>query len=174
MPTKQLVFLLLLSVLLFSCKKDSVDGQRLEMLPVSVDIQAGLNPIQAHSFIIPDIKTQHAEFEKSTGVKFSEWKNIKPLKARLTIITPGLNWEFAQEISLKGYVDNVSNQKEIFYRDPVPVNNGPSLDLIPSEFNALELLQDDRVSLVLELRRMKYSPQESFQVRIDWSFDALK
>ncbi len=175
-PMRSLLsIILLLSLLTGSTAcKDDAPGTRLQMLPLSYSVPAGLNPIRAHGLVRRNISSEQARFEQETGVAWGEWARIQPSRASLFITEPGLNWGFAAEVSLKAFTDDSLNLKELFYRDQIPIDIGARLDMIPTDFDAREILDSDRFGLVLELRSLRTATPQQIPVTLEYSFEAFE
>lgn len=166
----------LVALALLGCDGD--DGNEddlLAMLPLRTSIPAALNPILAHNFSLgEDIPTDHARLEAASGTPWEDWARVEPARATLVIPESGLDWGFALEVTLKGYRDDPSEQVELFYRDQIRDNVGGRLDLIPTEFDAKDLLGGDAFGLVLEIRRLRNANPQSFPVVLEYSWGGYR
>ena len=150
-------------------------GDRLEMLPLRVGVPAGLNPAFSHNFTIDaEVPTDHERFARETGVAWEDWERVEPRRASLVITEAGLDWSFAREVVLKGYRDDPAAQVELFYRDPIPTNVGQRLDMIPSDRDVKGLLDGDTYGLILEIRRLRNAPPQSFPVTLEYSYRGVR
>jgi len=155
-----------------SCDKDPI-GNTLPMTVVRYTVPAGLNPVFAHNLALDNISTDHQRLGELTGVPWADWVRVAPQQASLQIIEPGLDWSFAFEVTLKAFTDDPNNTRELFYRDQIPEDVGSRLDLIPTDFNAKAVLDEEDVGLILELRRLRNSPPQSIPVSLEWSFEGF-
>ena len=159
------------ALLLAGCGGEDDDSVRLEMLPERVGVPAGLNPILAHNFVVGEsVPTDHERFLRETGVAWGDWDRVEPRLATLTIDEPGLDWSFALEVTLKAYRDDPAQQVELFYRDEIPLNVGAQLQMIPTDFDVQELLGGGDFGLILEIRRLRQSPRQSFAAVLDYNW----
>lgn len=156
-----------------SCNKDPL-GVQLQMTPLQYSVPAGLNPIQAHGFVLSEVSTEHIRFETETGTRWEDWARVNPSQARLIITEPGLDWRFAFEVTLKAFTDDPNNLKEIFYRDQIPENVGSILTMNGTDFNVKDLLAGEKFGLVLELRQLISSPPQRLPVRVEYSFSGFR
>ena len=169
-----IALLLFASLGLAGCEKEEV-GQRLEFQQRQFGIPAGLNPAFAYNLTLNDLSTDHARFEAETGIAWEDWSRVTPARASLIINEPGLDWSFAQEVTLNAYsMSDPDVQREIFYRDQIPLNIGNRLDMIPADFDAREILSDDEFGVRLQLRRFNNAPPQSFNVVLQWSFQGFE
>lgn len=170
-----LLFLLAgLVVMSTACDGDDDPGTRLTMTPLRYTVPAGLNPVLAHNLALSNISTEQARFDQETGVPWEDWARVVPARASLVIQEPGLDWGFAQEVTLRAFTDDPDRATELFYRDQIPLNVGPQLDMIPSDFDAKPLLDNPDIGLILELRRLRNSPPQSIPVTLQWSFSGIR
>ena len=153
-----------------ACDGDDALGTRLAYPPTQLEIGAGLNPVEAHTFVLPQRSTDHGRLERETGVPWADWQRVTPLRASLRINEPGLGWGFANEVVVRAYTDDPRVARELFYRDNIFPDEGPLLDLIPSEADVRDLLDGERVTFVVELRRIAQSPPQSLPVTLEMSF----
>lgn len=164
--------LLLLAVAsLVGCGKDTPPGVRLAYPPALVEIDAALNPVGAHTYVLPKQPTDQARFTRETGVAWSDWERIVPRRASLQINEPGLGWGFCEEVIIRAFTgDDPRQSREIFYRDQIRLDEGARLDMIPSEVDVLDLLDDSDVTFAVELRRLRESPRQSLPVTVEVEF----
>ncbi len=168
--------LLLLSAAVGSsaCTKDDRrGGDRLSFSSLEFGIPAGLNPVAAHGINLENVPTEHARFEREFGVAWSDWDRVEPGRATLSISESGLTWDFAEEVVLRISTDEL-DWTEVFYRDQIPRDVGGNLNLIPTEFDASQLLDGERVNVQLELRRLRGAPPQSLPVVLSWNFTGFR
>lgn len=156
------------------CDKDSDVGTRLTMTPLRYTVPAGLNPIQAHYLTLNDVPTEQARFTQETTVPWEDWTRVVPARASLIITEPGLDWGFAEEVTLRVFTDEFARPVEVFYRDQIPRDVGPRLDMIPGDLDVKPLLDGDDLSLQLEIRRLRGTTVQSLPVTLQWSFSGLR
>ena len=154
------------------CADEEELGTRLDFAPAVLTINAGLNPILSHSFQLRDLSTEHARFEGQHGRAWGAWSRVSPWRASLTINEAGLDWAFVQEVSVQAYRDDFDARREIFYRDQIRPDVGARLELIPSEADVQDLFGGDRVTLVVELRRIAASPPQRIPATLNFSLNA--
>lgn len=157
-------------LLLTACEDDAPPGVRLAYPPALVEIGAGLNPVQSHTFVLLVQSTDHDRFARETGVTWSDWERVVPRRASLQINEPGLGWGFCEEVVIRAFTDDVRQAREVFYRDQIRFDEGALLDMIPSEVNVLDLLDGAEVTFVVELRRLRESPRQSLPVTMTVEF----
>lgn len=145
------------------------------MLPLRAGVPAGLNPVLAHNFVVDAaIPTEHERFARETGVAWEDWARVRPWRASLVITEAGLDWDFAQEVVLKGYRDDPAVQIELFYNDQIRPGTGQRLDMIPSDLDVKDVLDGEVYGLVLELRRLRNSPPQSFPLTLEYSYRGFR
>lgn len=158
-----------------ACGDDDAPGTRLAYPPALLEIGAGLNPVESHSIVLPPSPTDHARLERETGVAWGEWERVTPLRASLRINEPGLGWGFANEVVIRAYTGaDPRGAREIFYRDQIFPDQGPLLDLIPSETDVKDLLDGEQVRFLVELRRLSQTTTQSLPVTLELSFQGFE
>ena len=160
----------LLALACAACDGDEALGTRLAYPPAQLEVDAGLNPVRAHTYTLPEQSTDHGRLERETGVPWADWARVTPQRASLRITESGLGWGFANEVVVRGFTDDPRAARERFYRDNIFPDEGPLLDLIPSEADVRDLLDGERVTFVVELRRIAQSPPQSLPVTLEMSF----
>ena len=169
-----LILLFCVAVMLAACGDDDPIGTRLTMTPLRYEVPAGLNPILSHNLALDNIPTEQNRFTQETSVPWEDWSRVIPARASLIILESGLDWSFAQEVTLKAFVDNPDRPIELFYRDQIRPDIGPRLDMIPADFDAKMILDNPDIGLILELRRLRNSPPQSIPVTLEWSFSGIQ
>lgn len=159
------------ATLIMGCDgEEALPGTRLSYPAAEVEINAGLNPVQAHTFVLPVQTTDHDRFTRATGVAWSDWERVVPRRASLQIDEPGLGWGFCDEVIVRAFTDDVLTAREIFYRDQIRFDEGALLNLIPSEADVKDLLDGPEVTFLVELRRLRESPRQSLPVTVAIEF----
>ena len=159
------------ALLLSACGDDAPPGTRLTYPPQQFQIGAGLNPVLSHTVVLPRQTTDHARLQRETGVAWSDWTRVVPRRASLQINEPGLDWGFCEEVIIRAFVgEDASVAREIFYRDQIRFDEGPRLDMIPSELDVRDLLDGPEVTFLVELRRLRQSPRQSLPVTLTLDF----
>ncbi len=156
-----------LSLLLFvvlvspSCDKGN-DGRNFEMVYENVlfTMPAGLNPFEIHYFVLRDIPlNKEFYFEQNNVTDQTKWR-IKPLAARLISVFGGVDYDFIEEAAVVIFTDDQPNLNlELFFRNPIPLRQGPTLDLVPTLADIQSLLKTDKINLRVKLRLRAPTPE---------------
>ncbi len=167
-----LKFILLVSIIgLGSCKKDN-SGNRFDMIypELYFTIPAGLNPFLIHFIEMRNIPLNKAFYFNQNNVQDPSSTRIQPKSARITSIFGDVDFEFIERISvLVSSTENPNQYVEAYYRDPVPLNSGNFLDLIPTLLDLQQIITGDSINV--RIRMQLRSPSPVFvESRMDYSF----
>ncbi|MBK7425793.1 MAG: hypothetical protein IPI60_01515 [Saprospiraceae bacterium] len=154
---------LLLSAILLSpaCVKEN-NGRNFEMAYDNLlfTMPAGLNPFEIHYFVLRDIPLNKVfYFEQNNVTDQTKWR-IKPHAARLQSVFGSVDYNFIEEAAVVIFTEEQPNLNlELFFRNPVPMNQGPSLDLVPTLADIQSLLKTDKINLRVKLRLRNTTPE---------------
>lgn len=134
------------------------------------EIPAGLNTIDTHHFVIPNIASNKATLFSGNNVTDEDVVTINPESCRMTSVL-NADYGFLFNVSVRMYTDNPDAYLEIFYRDNVPANTGGQLDLIPTLVNVRNFLVAETftVEVVLERPRIPSPEYIDTVVRMDFA-----
>jgi len=144
---------------LLSCVKEN--NVLFEMAyEANFEIAAGLNTLDEHNFVIPNIYIDTAQKWGAHNTNSSKFSAITPLSLRLSNVSTSRGYEFV-DIASVVFVDatNPSISVEAFYRDPVPLNTGSDLELIPTLANFKTMFMKNRININVRLRLRNPSPE---------------
>lgn len=132
---KKLIYgILLLSVFsMFSCRKDDLAPGFDMTYHQEFTIPAGINVFQVHHFYLKDIPTRYQQYLGQHGKTDADVADMITATAALNGTFGDANLNFVDQVSLRVYNEaNPADFIEIAYRQPVPLEPGNSLPLIPS------------------------------------------
>lgn len=121
---------------------------------------AGLNPFEIHYFVLRDIPlNKNFYFEQNNVTDQTRWR-IKPQAARLLSVFGSVDYDFIEEAAIVIFTEDHPNLNlELFFRNPVPLRQGPSLDLVPTLADIQSLLKNDKINLRIKLRLRAPTPE---------------
>ncbi len=164
-------FFIVVLTLSFSCKKDT-DRIRFDMIypEVYFTIPAGLNPFLIHYIEIKDLPLNKSFFFNLNEIKDSTSVKILPRNARISSFLGDVDFDFIDRISiLVASADKPDQYFELFYRDQIPLNTGPFLDLVPTLLDLQQIVSSDRINL--RIRMQLRAPTPVFvESRLDYAF----
>lgn len=136
------------------CIKDNEVKPGFDMLfREQFEIPAGLNPYVVHHFYFRNLPTRFQQILDQQGRTASQVTGVLTASGVLSGIFGDANFNFLSEVSLRAFKEpNISNQVEIGYRLPVPLEPGNRLDILPSLADVKRYAQEDRMGLDLALR----------------------
>jgi len=165
------VIALLVLMASLSCRKDT-DRVRFDMLypEVYFTIPAGLNPFLIHYIELRDLPLNRAFYFNLNEVKDSASVKILPRNARISSFLGDVDFDFIDRISiLVASADKPDQFFELFYRDQIPLNTGPFLDLVPTLLDLQQIASSDRIHL--RIRMQLRAPTPVFvESRLDYAF----
>lgn len=152
--TPGLLFLLLLAFA--GCKKDEEVTPGFDLVyNQAFDIPAGIGNYAVHHFYLKNIPSRYAQALVQQGKTDADVKGIITTSAVLSGVYGDADFSFVDQVSIRVYHESDPNDYiEVAYRQPVPLDPGNTLPLLPSLANSKRLVSDDRfsVDVVLWLR----------------------
>lgn len=141
-----IAMLLLCSV--WSCRKDDqVPGFDM-IYRQQFTIPAGIGVFQVHHFYLKNIPTRYEQLLEQHGKTDEEITGIITAQAMLTGVFGDANLNYIDQVSLRVYDEtNPNDYIEIAYRQPVPLEPGNSLALIPSLADFKRFLTNPRFAM---------------------------
>ncbi len=152
---------LALCVGLVSCEKEPELFFQVPVRGLEFTIPAGANPFEAQYFNFDSIPIANLVYGASGSVDPAAVPSIRPLRAGVEAFFGNVDYDFIQEISVTLCPVGVKTPncgREIFWRSPVPFNNGPILDLIPNENDVKDEVLEDYVNIQFKIVRLRESP----------------
>ena len=170
MYKKQNIFLILVAIIIFSgCTKDQhflfeMGFQR------DFEIKAGLNPVEEHNFLLNNFFVDTAALFGSRKMTSDMINNIQPITMQIVNLSSNSSLEFINDISLIVIDKDKPNLNfEAFYRDPVPADTGPQVDMVATlaDFKQIILKNNFNVRVRMRIRR---TTQEFITARVIFKF----
>ncbi len=126
--------LLLLSVCsALSCRKEDLSPGFDMIYQQQFTIPAGIGVFQVHHFYLKNIPTKYMQYLSQHGKTDADVAGMITATAALNGVFGDANMNFVDQVSLKIYNESDPDDEiEIAYRQPVPLEPGNSLPLIPS------------------------------------------
>ncbi len=151
-----------------SCKKDPIGFDM--TYRNSINVNAGLNTIEIHNFVINNIPTDTAAFFKANNSGSSKILSILPKYFNIRE-NSGVDLSFISKVVV--IISSKSNpslpQTAIFYRDDIPFNNDNSLDLIGYNVDLRPYLFENKYDLKVQFWLRGVS-QISISPELNWTF----
>jgi hypothetical protein len=137
------------------------------------EIPAGIGPFVVHHFYLRDIPTRYTQLLTQQGKVDSDIAGISTLQAVLQGVFGDENYDFIDDVSVRVYKEpDESNYIEVAYRQPVPLNPGNNLPLIPSLADSKQFMSGGNFSVDIALRLRK-TTQFQIPTRLDLQFRAV-
>lgn len=136
-----------------------------------ITIPPGLSVILTHIFVVNDIpNTFQAELE-ARGIQADQIKSVNAGEGTFTPVFESFNYGFIQDVSIwlvSGSDPGI--RKEIYYREPVPLNQQNELRLLSGLANLKDfLLTEEKYNLEIQLNFRNFVPTE-FENRFTYNF----
>jgi hypothetical protein len=165
--------LALVVLALAACKKDDV-GPGFDMdYQGDFIIPPGIGVFEVHHFQLNNIPTRYEQLLDLNNLTDTDIKGIVTQSAAITGIFGDADLDFVDQVSLRVYdLSDPTDYLEMAYRQPVPLDLGNALDLIPSQANGKRFMTGNRfgVDVVLWLRR---TTTEETSMRMNLRLKAL-
>ncbi len=170
MHQKVKYFLFLLAGIVFSgCVKQQ---SFLFEIPYQRDfeIKAGLNPVEEHNFLLNNFFVDTAVLFGSRNITSDKISSIVPVAMQIVNLSGNSSFDFVNDVSLIVSDRDIPNLNfEAFYRDPVPADTGPQIDMVATlaDFKQIILKNNFNARVRFRLRR---TTQEFITVRVVFKF----
>ena len=122
-----------------------------------------------HYFNLENIPTNHEGLFSSNNVNANSDVRIVPLECSLNGLIGNTDYDFIEQMSVRICdAGDVSENcgTEIFWRQPVPLNVGNILDLIPSDIDVKKFLTKDQVNIQVKLELLRQNPPQFVETRL--------
>lgn len=131
-------------------------------------IPAGLSPFDAHFFIIREIRLNKSFFYDQGQVQDPDKVRLIPGSARMYQLSSNVDYECIERISVQVFTPSHPNANlELFFRDPVPFNNGPGLNLIPTLTEIQDITPNDEINLRIRIQ-LRYPTPEFIETELQF------
>jgi hypothetical protein len=171
---RSLLFIGLAAVCSFvSCKKEELPPGFDMLFERDFSIPAGIGIFDVHHFYIRNVPTQIQEQLTRNGLKMSDIKRVITTKASLDGTFGDADYAFIEEVSVRAFdEDDETKFIEVAYRQPVPLDPGNSLPLIPSLADSKSFFTASRVSFDISLR-IRVTTSQELDTRISLQMRAV-
>jgi hypothetical protein len=158
-----------------NCKKETEATFVFDMVyQASFTIQPGLGIDVVHHFYLKNISSRYMTYLSQYNKTDANILKIVPAQLVLNGTFGDANFDFIDQATLRIYDEaNPNDFVEIAYRNPVPIDPGNSLALIPNAPNIKKYLTGSRFSIDLALRMRNITSAETM-TRIDLLFKAYE
>lgn len=164
--------LLLLVISSVSCRKEDQAPGFDMIYQEEFTIPAGIGVFQVHHFYLKNIQTRYEQYLTQHGKTNADITGIITAQAVLNGIFGDANLNFVDQVSLRVYDEaNPSDYIEMAYRQPVPLEPGNSLPLIPSLADFKRLMTGTRFSMDVVFWLRNTTGQET-DLRLDLQLKA--
>ncbi len=145
--------LLLIPILFLSCKKEENIGPGFDLqFQQDFTVPPGINVFAVHHFYLKNLPTNFQDLLVRHNATADDIARIRTTKAVLSGVYGDANYDFVDQVSVKAYnLDNLNDNLEVAYRQPVPLEPGNVLPLIPSLADSKKFLSAERVNLDVAL-----------------------
>lgn len=116
-------------------------------------IPAGIGVFQIHHFELKNIPSRYAETLLQYGKTDADITQIVTKEASLSGVFGDADLSYIDEVSVRVSRENdLTDYIEVAYRQPVPLDPGNELPLIPSLADSKRIVQNDRLNLDVVIR----------------------
>ena len=112
----------------------------------------------------------------NNGIDTADISSIRPSRATLTVIFQEDRLDFLDAVSVRlCALDDIGANcgREVFYRDPVPFNEGFELDLVPTntQNDYRDLVLQNELNVQVKFERLRQSPNGSYNITLNMEFE---
>jgi hypothetical protein len=167
---KNITLFLFSLLLITSCKKDQ--DEILFPFPlqdIEFSIPPTASPFQVHYFNLENVVTNQEGLFSSNNIDANSDVRIVPLESSLNVLVGNIDYDFIEQMSIRICdAGDVSENcgTEIFWRQPVPLNVGNILDLIPSDIDVKRYLTQEKVNIQVKLELLRQNPPQFVETRL--------
>ncbi|MGK0363761.1 MAG: hypothetical protein ACI85O_000814 [Saprospiraceae bacterium] len=167
---KNIAFLLFSLLFVTSCKKNK--DEIIFPFPLQ-DIDFAIPPtastFQVHYFNLDNVVTNHEGLFSSNNIDEMSDYRIVPAEASFNVLVGNIDYDFIEQMSIR--ICNAGDVSEncgieIFWRQPVPLNVGSILDLIPSDIDIKQYLTQEKVNIQVKLEMLRQNPPQFVETRL--------
>lgn len=132
----------------FSCRKEDQAPGFDMIYQQQFTIPAGIGVFQVHHFYLKNISTRYQQYLSEHSKTDADVMTIITAQATLNGVFGDANLNYVDQVSLRVYDEaNPNDFVEIAYRQPVPLEPGNSLPLIPSLADCKRLMTGNRFAM---------------------------
>ena len=171
----KLIFLPIICLWLFSCTKDRENGPGFDLVyQQDFVIPPGIGAFAVHHFYLKNIPTRFEELLKQNGKTLEDIESVLTERATLAGVFGDADYDFIEQASVRVYYESdLKDFIEVAYRQPVPLDPGNTLPLIPSLANSKRFFTGaPRFSLDVTLWLRK-TTQDEFPTRLNLQMRAV-
>lgn len=149
MKSKFFFLLFFAAIAGLSCNKSDDQAPGFDMVYLQdFTIPPGIGAFEVHHFQIENIPSRYQQYLDQHGKTDSQITGIITAQATLGGIFGDANLDFIDQVSLRVYDESdPTDWVEIAYRQPVPLDPGNTLPLIPTLADAKRFFKNSRFSL---------------------------
>lgn len=158
-----------------SCKKDDPPLFIIPINNVKFTVDATMQPPFTYYIPVNNVLTNAMTIINAHGIDTNEIRSIRPGRATMLALFGEGDLDFLDAVSVRlcPVGSNKENcGQEVFYRDPVPLNPGLELELVPSNVSDVrDFVFPDIINIQVKLERLRNFPQSTFDIRLDMEFE---
>lgn len=133
-------------------------------------IPSGLNNIETHVFVIPDVYPFLAANLQAKGTDISRVTSITPGRAELYDRFNSTQLGFIRDVSVRARkIDDPQDYVELFKLDNVNINEGNRIALLNTLNDIEDWIDEDEIEIELRLRLRGFSPH-TLSLGMDFSY----
>ena len=172
MVMKNILLLLLFTVLFSTCKKDQ-DFLFTMDYDLEFTIQPGLNPFGGiYGYKIKNIPSNYSSYLTTNGLTDADVLRIAPAGAKVSALLSGSGYGFIRNATVfLASPTDTAFFKPVFERFQVPENTGLQLEMIGTLVDAGDLLREETFEVWFEMELRDFSP-ELITSRLELEFHA--
>lgn len=165
----QWIWICVLALTVAGCSKQETADYEF-FVSTQTTIPSGLNTIETHVFVIPNVRPLLAANLQTKGSDISRVKSISPGRAELFDRFNSTQLGFIRDVSVRARKsDNPQDYVELFKLDNVNYNEGYRIALLNTLNDIEDWMDEDEVDIEVRLRLRGFSPH-TLSLGLDFSY----
>ncbi len=149
---------------------------RIEVKNLPFEVNAGMQPPNTYYLPINDVMINAMNILSANGIDTADISSIRPSRATLSVVFQEDRLDYLDAVSVRLCpFDDIGTNcgREVFYRDPVPFDEGYELDLVPtsSQNDYQELVLQNALNVQVKFERLRKSPSGSYNITLNMEFE---
>jgi len=153
---KKLLLCILTIGILTSCEKELTYLYEVK-LDTEFTIPSGLNTLETYYFTIHDVPTL---FKFNADLHKVDTASITDVKAAYGLLRPSFNdtdLSFVEQVVVNVYTIDITNKKEMYYLEFVPLSTKKELKLLSSTTQLVKMMKSEVVKIEVGIKLRQYN-----------------
>lgn len=165
-------FALFLPFLFGGCAKEN-QGPGFDLIyREQFEMPAGIGPFVVHHFYLRNIPTRYQQLLTQQGKTDADVTGVVTVQGNLSGVFGDANFNVVSQVSIRVFQENDPDDYiEVAYREPVPLEPGNNLGLIPTLADSKRMVSESRMSIDVVIW-LRSTTQDNIPVQLDLQLKA--